>query len=175
MPFHSTTIFTLAHLFPLSPAHLPQQKHNLNLLSSKSNLVYYLSWITNRFTFHMKAMVYRMLIAICGIYTFNPTDAEAEIFPICFICIILFLASSNKSGPNWANMKPWLPCLPSQGKFKASSIASDEIYWSTVSDRIAAEKTQRDTPLSGPKTIKSRYIVVISTQNVRGPKQSGST
>ena len=24
--FHSTTIFTLAHLLPLSPAHLPQQK-----------------------------------------------------------------------------------------------------------------------------------------------------
>ena len=26
MPFHSTTIFTLTHLLPLSPAHLPQQK-----------------------------------------------------------------------------------------------------------------------------------------------------
>ena len=26
MPFHSTTIFTLTHLLPLSPAHLPLQK-----------------------------------------------------------------------------------------------------------------------------------------------------
>ena len=26
MPFHSTTILTLAHLLPLPPAHLPQQK-----------------------------------------------------------------------------------------------------------------------------------------------------
>ena len=34
MPFHSTTIFTLAHLLPLSLAHLQQQKHHLNLLSS---------------------------------------------------------------------------------------------------------------------------------------------
>ena len=34
MPFHSTTIFTLAHLLPLSLAHLPRQKHHLNLLSS---------------------------------------------------------------------------------------------------------------------------------------------
>ena len=29
MPFHSTTIFTLAYLLPLSLAHLPQQKNNL--------------------------------------------------------------------------------------------------------------------------------------------------
>ena len=35
IPFHSTTIFTLAYLLPLSLAHLPQQKkHHLNLLSS---------------------------------------------------------------------------------------------------------------------------------------------
>ena len=34
MPFHSTTIFTLAYLLPLSLAHLPRQKHHLNLLSS---------------------------------------------------------------------------------------------------------------------------------------------
>ena len=36
MPFHSTTIFTLAHLLPLSLAHLPQQQQqqNLNLLCS---------------------------------------------------------------------------------------------------------------------------------------------
>ena len=35
MPFHSTIIFTLAHLLPLSLAHLPQQKkHHLNLQSS---------------------------------------------------------------------------------------------------------------------------------------------
>ena len=34
MPFHSTTIFTLTHLVPLPLAHLPQQKHHLNLLSS---------------------------------------------------------------------------------------------------------------------------------------------
>ena len=34
MPFHSTTLFTSAYLLPLSLAHLPQQKHNLNLLSS---------------------------------------------------------------------------------------------------------------------------------------------
>ena len=33
MPFHSTTIFTLAHLLPLSLAHFPQ-KHHLNLLFS---------------------------------------------------------------------------------------------------------------------------------------------
>ena len=32
-PFHPTTIFTLAHLLPLSLAHLPHQKHHLNLLS----------------------------------------------------------------------------------------------------------------------------------------------
>ena len=31
MPFHSTTIFTLAHLLPLSLAHLPQQKHKFEL------------------------------------------------------------------------------------------------------------------------------------------------
>ena len=37
MPFHSTTIFTLAYLLPLSLAHLPQQKHYLNMLSSKTN------------------------------------------------------------------------------------------------------------------------------------------
>ena len=34
MPFHPTAIFTLAHLLPPSLAHLPQQKHHLNLLSS---------------------------------------------------------------------------------------------------------------------------------------------
>ena len=34
MPFHSTTIFTLAYLLPLSLGHLPQQTHHLNLLSS---------------------------------------------------------------------------------------------------------------------------------------------
>ena len=34
MPFHSTTIFTSAYLLPLLLAHLPQQKHHLNLLSS---------------------------------------------------------------------------------------------------------------------------------------------
>ena len=33
MPFDSTTIFTLAHLLPLSLAHLPQHKHHLKLLS----------------------------------------------------------------------------------------------------------------------------------------------
>ena len=32
MPFHSTTIFTLAYLLALPLAHLPQQKHHLNLL-----------------------------------------------------------------------------------------------------------------------------------------------
>ena len=38
MPVHSTTIFTLAYLLPLSLAHLPQQKkHYLNMLSSKTN------------------------------------------------------------------------------------------------------------------------------------------
>ena len=38
MPFHSTTIFTLAYLLPRSLAHLPQQKkHYLNMLSSKTN------------------------------------------------------------------------------------------------------------------------------------------
>ena len=38
MPFHSTTIFTLTYLLPLSLAHLPQQKkHYLNMLSSKTN------------------------------------------------------------------------------------------------------------------------------------------
>ena len=34
MPFHSTAIFSLAHLFPLSLAHLPQEKHLWNSLSS---------------------------------------------------------------------------------------------------------------------------------------------
>ena len=35
MPFHSTTIFTLAYLLPLSLAHLPQnKKYHLNFLSS---------------------------------------------------------------------------------------------------------------------------------------------
>ena len=34
MPFHSTTIFTLAHLLPLLLAHLPQQKYHSNLLPS---------------------------------------------------------------------------------------------------------------------------------------------
>ena len=33
MPFHSTTIFTLVHLLPLSLAHLPQ-KYHLNFISS---------------------------------------------------------------------------------------------------------------------------------------------
>ena len=37
MPFRSTTIFTLAYLLPLSLAHLPQQKHRLNLLFSITN------------------------------------------------------------------------------------------------------------------------------------------
>ena len=41
-PFHSTTIFTLAYLLPLSLAHLPQQKHHLNLLSSITK-----AWLTH--------------------------------------------------------------------------------------------------------------------------------
>ena len=45
MPFHSTTIFTLAHLLPLSLAHLPHKKHNLKLamLNDKTLLTHTLA------------------------------------------------------------------------------------------------------------------------------------
>ena len=39
MPFHSTTIFTLAHLLPLSLAHLPQQKTPFKLAILYNNSI----------------------------------------------------------------------------------------------------------------------------------------
>ena len=39
MPFHSTTIFTLAHLLPLSHAHLPQQKTPFKLAILYNNSI----------------------------------------------------------------------------------------------------------------------------------------
>ena len=64
MPFHSTTIFTLAYLIPLSLAHLPQQqkKHHLNVLSS----------ITKALLTHTLASFWRKqfcLLLACNCYT----------------------------------------------------------------------------------------------------------
>ena len=62
MPFHSTTIFTLAHLLPLSLAHLPQQKHHLNLLSSITiaSLTYTLA------SFLEEAILFHTALSQCG-------------------------------------------------------------------------------------------------------------
>ena len=107
MPFHSTTIFTLAYLLPLSLAHLPQQKYNKN-----KNLP---SSITKQLLTHILAFFWRKQSCLIGsmsevfhhtlfhqlLYVMTSASVKYSAAPLAFLFHMLLPMSCASKWYQW--------------------------------------------------------------------------